>query len=445
MIEIKKGLDLPIEGAPEQKIYPGAKVSHVALIGDDLVGMKPTMAVQVGDVVKVGQLLYSDKKTEGINYTSPASGEVVAINRGNRRVFQSVVIKVAGEDYQSFSKHLGTGASDYNADSLKALLLESGMWPALRRRPYSKVAVPSETPSSLFITAVDTHPLAADPQVVIAEKKESFALGVKLLSKLAPKTFLCVAKGSSISAEGENVTRHEFSGPHPAGLVGTHIHFLDSVSEKKVVWHIGYQDVIAVGELVKTGKLYTDRVVAVAGPVARNPRLVKTRLGACLTELCKEEIFDDAEIRRVSGSVFGGRVANGPFDYLGRFHNQVSLLKEGREREFLGWHSPGFDKFSVKPIYLSKLLGKKFGFNTNTNGSHRSIVPIGSFEKVMPLDIEPTFLMRYLFSNNTEMCVKLGALELDEEDVALCTFVDPCKNDFGPKLREKLTIIEKEG
>lgn len=445
MIQIKKGLDLPIEGTPEQKIYTAGQVSKVALVGSDLVGMKPTMHVQVGDVVKKGQLLYTDKKTEGVNYTAPASGEIVAINRGHRRAFQSVVIKVAGEDHVTFEKHFSTKASDYNAEALRALLIESGMWPAIRRRPFSKVADPKETPNSIFITAIDTHPLAADPQLVVAEKEESFKMGVKLLSKLAPKTFLCVAKGSSINAEGEGVVREEFAGPHPAGLVGTHIHFLDPVGEKKFVWHIGYQDVIAIGELIKTGKLYTQRVVSIAGPAAKQPRLVKTQMGACISELLKDETAGETEVRAVSGSVFGGRTASGAFDFLGRFHNQVTLLKEGRHREFLGWHSPGFDKFSIKPIYISKLFGKRFAFDTNTNGSYRSIVPIGSFEKVMPLDILPTHLMRYLSSPNTEMCVKLGALELDEEDLALCTFVDPCKNDYGPKLRDKLTIIEKEG
>ncbi len=207
----------------------------------------------------------------------------------------------------------------------------------------------------------------------------------------------------------------------------------------------GYQDVIAIGKLVETGRLHTQRVVSIAGPAARNPRLVKTRVGACLTELVKEETHETDTIRTISGSVFGGRTASGNFCYLGRFHNQVSLLKEGTDREFLGWHSPGFNKFSIKNIYVSKLMPRKMAFDTNANGSLRSIVPIGSYEKVMPLDILPTFLLRSVMSGNTDMCVKLGALELDEEDLSLCTFVDPCKNDFAPRLRANLTTIEKEG
>lgn len=446
MIKLKKGLDLPIEGSPKQEITQGPKVSKVALIGDDVVGMKPSMAVKVGDKVKVGQVLYADKKVEGVVYTAPASGEVIELNRGEKRAFQSMVIRVEGDDHVDFESFKGSDIASYSKEDAEKFLLESGMWPSLRVRPFSTVAKPGTTPSSIFVTAMDTHPLAAKPEIIIGNNAEAFKNGLKVLAKLAGKVFLCFEDGVSIpGSEIENVQSKAFTGPHPAGLVGTHIHYLDPVSMNHFVWHINYQEVIAIGKLFETGKLFTERVVSIAGPAARNPRLVKTQVGACLCELTKDETHETGELRVVSGSVFGGRTSSDKFCYLGRFHHQVTLLKEGRHREFMGWHSPGFDKFSIKPIYISQFLGKKFGFNTNTNGSHRSIVPIGSFEKVMPLDILPTQLTRYLNSNNLEMCVKLGALELDEEDVSLLTFVDPCKNDYAPLLREKLTIIEKEG
>jgi len=445
MIKIKKGLNLPIEGTPEQKVHQGPKVSKVALIGDDVVGMKPTMEVQIGDKVKVGQLIYTDKKTEGVRYTSPASGEVVEINRGARRAFQSVVIRVEGDDHQSFESYKGAELSSYQEKDVRALLLESGMWPSLRRRPFSKVAAPEETPSSIFVTAMDSNPLAANPAVIIKEQESTFKLGLKALAKIA-QVHLCTEADSTVAGgDLEKVSETKFSGPHPAGLAGTHIHHLDPVGENKFVWHINYQEVIAIGKLVQTGQLFTERVVALAGPVARNPRLVKTRVGASIEDLVKGETFEAEEIRPISGSVLAGREARGPFAYLGRFHHQVSLLKEGREREFLGWHSPGLNKFSVKPIYVSALMNKKFAMNTDKNGSLRAIVPIGSYEKVMPLDILPTYFIRTIMARNTDMAVKLGALELDEEDMALCTFVDPGKNDFGPVLRETLTMIEKEG
>jgi len=443
MIKLRKGLDLPIMGEPQQVIENGLNVTSVALIADDLVGMKPSMMVNTGDKVKVGQALYADKKTAGVLYTAPASGEVIEINRGDRRAFQSIVIKIEGDEHESFSHYKSNDLAGYNEQDVRNLLIQSGMWPALRRRPFSKVAHPEEKPSSIFITATDTNPLTADPAVIIKENESAFALGMKTMEKLCEKVFLCTAADSSIQSVS-NIKKVEFSGPHPAGLVGTHIHFLDPVGEKKFVWHIGYQDVIAVGKLIETGKLYTQRIVAIAGSQAKNPRLVKTRLGACLCELTKEET-KEGNTRVISGSVFGGRTSQGKLCYLGRFHNQVSLLPEGGDREFFGWHSPGFDKFSVKPIYVSALMPKKFSFDTDTNGSLRSIVPIGSYEKVMPLDILPTFLLRSLMSKNTDMSIKLGALELDEEDLALCTFVDPCKNNFGPRLRENLTLIEKEG
>lgn len=443
MIKVKKGLDLPITGSPVQEVAEGLKVSKVALIGDDVVGMKPTMEVKVGDKVQTGQLLFTDKKTVGVNYTAPATGEVIEINRGDKRAFQSVVIKVEGDSHVNFKNYLGADLSAYDNQKMRDLLIESGMWPSIRRRPFSKVAVPDETPAAIFVTAIDTHPLAADPKLFINAHKAAFDKGVKALGKMCDKVFVCTGTNAGIE-KIEGAQFEEFEGPHPAGLVGTHIHFLNPVGEKHFVWHIPYSEVVAIGKLIESGQLFTERYISVAGPMAKNPRVVKARVGACLSELTKEEIKTEKTVRVVSGSVLGGRKAAGAFDYLGRFHNQVSLIEEGGKREFLGWHSPGFDKFSVKSVFLSKLMPKKFDFDADTNGSLRSIVPIGSYESVMPLDILPTFLLRSVMSGNTDMCVKLGALELDEEDLALCNFVDPSKNDFAIRLRDNLTRIEKE-
>ncbi len=438
---IKKGLDLPITGHPKQAIEKGRAIKEVALLGPDYVGMKPSMLVKEGDKVKLGQPVFECKKVPGVVYTAPASGVVKSVTRGERRVFENLIIEIEGDgmDQVSFTK---------SKDDVEGLLIESGLWTALRTRPFSKSATPGTKPSSIFITAVDTNPLAPYPEVVIKEHAEAFEHGVKILSTLTDgKTFVCVRGGSHINVPTEGkIERQEFSGVHPAGNVGTHIHMLDPVGAKKTVWHIGYQDVIAVGKLFLEGKLFVERVVAVAGPMATQPRLIKTRLGACLCNLLEGEV-KSGEVRRVSGSVFNGRQAGeAPFCFLGRFHNQITLLEEGRHREFLGWHSPGFDKFSVKNIFVSKLFpNKKFSFDTNTNGSPRAIVPVGSYEKVMPLDILPTQLLRLLLAKDTDGVQELGALELDEEDLALCTYADPGKTDFGPILRESLNIIEKEG
>ncbi len=236
-----------------------------------------------------------------------------------------------------------------------------------------------------------------------------------------------------------------FAGPHPAGLPGTHIHFLDPVNATKSVWSINYQDVIAIGKLFTTGQLWTERVVALAGPVVEQPRLVRTRLGANLSELTAGELQPGSN-RVVSGSVLGGRTAQGAFAFLGRYHLQVSCLTEGNERELMHYLRAGVNKHSVMNIFVSKLMAaKKFAFSTSTNGSPRAMVPVGNYEAVMPLDILPTQLLRYLIVGDTEMAQKLGCLELDEEDLALCTYVCAGKYEYGPILRDNLARIEKEG
>lgn len=455
---IKKGLDLPITGAPQQVIEAAAPVRHIALLGADYVGMKPRMEAKVGDLVKRGQLLFEDRKTPGVRFTAPGAGTVVAIERGEKRAFVSLRIalnerELAGqpgpEDRITFAAYTGKPAEQLTAEEVKALLVESGLWTALRQRPFSKVPSPESTPRALFVTAIDTSPLSADVGVVLKGKEADFHRGLVALSKLAPKTYLCKGPGTAIDAgPASNVRVEVFEGPHPAGLVGTHIHMLEPVDRDRVVWHVGYQDVVAVGRLVATGELDVARVVALGGPVVGKPRLVSTRIGASLDELTAGEL-KAGENRVVSGSLFGGRKAVGELDgYLGRYHNQVSALAEGRQRELLGWLAPGGNKFSIIPVYvgfLGKLLGKKFDLTTTTNGSPRAMVPIGMYENVMPLDIMPTFLLRSLLVGDTERAIQLGALELDEEDLALCTFVDPGKADFGAALRKNLNEIEKEG
>ena len=442
MINIKKGLDLPIAGNPEQNITQGNAVSRVALVGFDYVGMKPTMLVQVGDKVKKGQVLFTDKKNEGVQYTAPASGTVVEVNRGKRRVFESLVIEIEGNDEITFNKYSASELSGLTREQVQSQLVESGMWTAIRTRPYSKAPALDSEPSSIFVSTLDTNPLAADPSIIIAEQKEAFTNGLAVLSCLSKKLFVTKAPEADVPAAQAQVV--DVTGPHPAGLVGTHIHYLDPVSTTKTVWHVGYQDVIAIGHLFVSGSIYTDRVVALAGPQVNKPRLVRTQIGASLTELTANEL-KDGENRVISGSVFGGRTANDALAYLGRFANQVSVLEEGRERQMLHYLRAGVNKHSVKNIYLSKLLPKKLlNFTTSTSGSERAMVPIGAYEKVMPLDILPTQLLRALIVEDMDSVISLGGLELDEEDLALCTYVCSGKYEYGPILRGNLDRIEKE-
>lgn len=444
MIKISKGLDLPISGAPRQEISDGRPVSTVALVGYDYQGMKPTMLVREGDRVKLGQPVFTDKKSEGIVYTAPTSGIVKAINRGARRVFQSMVFEVDGTDAEDFGATPADQLASLDAATLRERLIKSGFWSAFRTRPYSKVPAVDSTPAAIFVQAMDTNPLAANPELVIAEQTEAFTQGLSLLTKLTDgKVWLCKAPGAKIpTADGVSV--EEFAGVHPAGNSGTHIHFLEPVSLNKTVWSIGYQDVIALAKLVTSGQLYTDRVVALAGPQVKEPRLVRTRVGASLFDLSRDEL-KDGESRLISGSVFGGRGGVDEVTFLGRYHTQVSVLAEGRERPVLHYLHAGRNRHSVLNIYLSKLFkGKKFDFTTTTNGSERAMLPVGQYEKVMPLDILPTQLLRALVVGDLDAAEQLGALELDEEDLALCTYVCAGKYEYGPILRDNLTRIEQE-
>lgn len=448
MIKIRRGMDVPISGAPKQQVEPLAPARNVALVGLDYIGMKPTMEVAEGDTVKKGQMVFTDKKTEGVVYTAPASGRVVAINRGARRVFQSLVIEVdetlGAVDFGALSAEAARALSP---EAIRQRLIDSGQWTALRTRPYSRVPLPDATPAGLFITAMDTQPLAADPTVCIAEQAEAFALGQDLLAAVVEcPVYLCQGAFADLPI-GDNpaIEVHRFDGPHPAGLAGTHVHMLMGASLRQVAWTIGYQDVIAIGRLFLDGELYTSRVIALAGPQVERPRLVRTRIGVDLQELSAGEL-KAGENRVLSGSILGGRAVQSNVAYLGRYHNQVTVLEEGRQRHFMGWLSPGLRKHSVMGIYLSNLFGMKpQPMTTSTNGSQRAMVPVGNYERIMPLDILPTQLLRSLLVGDTETAQALGCLELDEEDLALCTYVCPGKYEYGPVLRENLARIEKEG
>lgn len=451
MIKITRGLDLPIAGAPSQQIEDARRVRTVALLGRDYVGMKPTMLVKEGDRVKLGQPLFEDKKTPGVIFTAPGTGTVREINRGERRIFLSLVIELddSDDDQLTFASHDAAGLSSLTREQVVANLVNSGLWTALRTRPYSKIPSPTATPHSLFINAMDTNPLAANPEVVARENSADFLAGINIVSRLTDgKTYLCRAQGAFDGIEkqglGQNVQVETFGGPHPAGLPGTHIHFLDPVSFARTAWTINYQDVIAIGKLFSTGRLDTERVIALGGPQVGSPRLLRTRLGANLDELTAGEL-NGGENRVISGSVLSGHMSAGLESYLGRYHLQVSVIREGRDRILFGYLSPGAERHSALGIYISSLFkGRRFSFTSTTNGSPRAMVPVGSYERVMPLDILPTQLLRSLIVGDIVMAQSLGALELDEEDVALCTYVCPGKYEYGPILRDNLTRIEKE-
>lgn len=463
VISVKKGLDLPLKGEPSQIVHAAPVVNTVALIGRDYIGLRPSMAVAVGDRVISGQALFSDKHDPSVKYTSPGSGTIESINRGARRVLQSVIIKLDDTDqgvspaYANASIGDGLSASKLSAldeQQIREVLCNSGLWTAFRTRPYSKVPRSDATPASIFVTAMDSNPLAADPQVVIAEHPKDFETGLLILSRLTKgAVHVCQAHGANLPAfdtlaetTDSRVHVTQFDGPHPAGLPGTHIHYLHPVGASRTVWHLGYQDVIAIGKLFTTGKLWLERVVALAGPVVREPRLLRTRLGASTEDLVQDS-HEKVECRIISGSVLSGRRANNWAAYLGRYHTQISVMPEGRNRDLLGWINPAGSKYSFANIFTSSInrARKAFDFSTSTNGSPRAMVPVGIYERMIPMDILPTQLLRSLLVTDSDMAQKLGCLELDEEDLALCAFVCAGKYDYGPALRTNLEQIEKEG
>lgn len=453
--KVKRGLDLPIAGEPAQRIDDGAAVTRVALIAADYAGMRPTFFVKEGETVTRGQTLFEDKKSPGTMYTSPASGTLTAINRGDKRALQSVVIELNDAERSgqgeavTFENYSGRDIAGLSRDDIRALLVESGLWTSFRARPFGRVAPVDGTPDSIFITAMDTNPLAPSVDAVLEGQEEAFDLGLSAIAKLREgRIYLCKSPESKITVGPyAGIETCEFSGPHPSGTPGYHIHRLRPVHRARVAWHLNYQDVIAIGHLFKTGALHVERVISLAGPQVSNPRLVRTRVGASVDDLTASEL-GEGRTRCVSGPVLSGRSAMGDVHgFLGRYHHQVTALLEGDQREFLGWMGPGQDTFSVTNLFVSAIQRgrKKFAFTTSTEGSERAMVPIGLYEKVLPMDMMPTHLLRAIIVGDIERAERLGVLELDEEDLALCTFVCPGKYEYGPYLRRMLTQIESEG
>ena len=449
MIKVKKGLNVPIVGSPTEDLDTLKNVRSVAIIGSDYHGMRPTMLVEEGDTVKLGQALFEDKKNPGVIFTSPGAGKIESINRGPRRALQSVVIELGEEVSVKFNKYEENQLKTIPSSEIRKNLISSGLWTAFRTRPFSKIPAINSNPSNIFVTAIDTNPLGPNVNKIIEMNESLFNSGLKVIKALTEQpVHLCVDPNFSLDLEKDSqLINHIFSGPHPAGLAGTHMHFISPATLKNVNWTINYQDVIAFGELFLTGELPIDKIVSLAGPQVTNPRLIKTRIGACTDELCAGELTQ-RDNRVISGSIINGREAVGPFAYLGRYHNQISVVSETNksDRQFMNWLNPGSRRFSKIPLFISSLFSdKEFKFKTLMNGSDRAIVPIGIYEEVVPLNILPTILLRYIAVGETEKIQSLGGLELDEEDLALCSFVCPSKYDFGSLLRNNLTQIEVEG
>ncbi len=437
---VRTGLDLPLAGAPEQRIDQGPLIESVALIADDYIGMRASLTVRKGDAVALGQPLFEDRRNPGVIFTSPGSGTVEAVHRGERRTLESVVVRLGGDDEVSFRAHSRDELNRLGTAGIREQLIASGQWTAFRTRPFGRVPPQATLPDALFVTAIDTNPLAPSPQVVIDAYRDAFVDGITVVSRMVEgPVFLCAAVGAEIPVgDSDNVEFAQFAGPHPAGLVGTHIHCLSPVGSERTVWYVGYQDIIAIGYLFTSGRLWTERVVSLAGPVVARPRLVTARLGASTADVTHGEL-EDVDCRVISGSVLAGRTASGTRGYLGRYHQQICALPERRGSRSLGDRSDGAGYSCYGPI---ESRGDRRSFTTSLHGNRRPMLPVDAFERVMPLDILAAALLRALLVGDAETAEALGCLELEEEDLALCTFVCPGKNEYGALLRSALAELD---
>lgn len=470
---VRRGFDirlaggLPPEPGPPEERAP----ARIGLLGADYPGMRPAMRVQPGDSVERGSVLFEDRKTPGVRFTAPLAGRVAAVHRGERRAFRALVIETAAAERagrpgktRAFSAFSGRHPDGLSADDTRELLLDSGEWTALRARPFGRVAHPERRPAAVFVTAGDSAPLAPDPVAAVAGREEDLAWGLAALSKLTEgPVFVCARAGRRLPLEDRGRVRQvEFSGPHPAGTAGLHIHRLAPARREREAWHLDAQDLAAVGGLFRTGSADPRRVVSLAGPPVTRPRLLRVPLGADALDLTEPDLRDDssrlrpaeaaeeeaAATRRViCGSALSGRAAAGDADrFLGRYHRQLTVLAEGRRRRFLGWLAPGFRALSASRAFLSGPPPRRgYPLDTSRHGSRRAIVPTAAYDRVMAFDIPPVFLLRALLMEDLERAEELGALELVEEDLGLLSFVCPAKNDYAPKLRRVLDALEKEG
>ncbi|MEL6643761.1 MAG: Na(+)-translocating NADH-quinone reductase subunit A [Pseudomonadota bacterium] len=442
---LKRGLDIPIEGAVQDGAITPATTRYVGILGDDYQGLKPRILVEEGAAIGAGAPVMFHKDLPEAQIVSPVSGRVSRINRGARR--RLVSIEIEADTNAAEPVDFSDVGGDGDADAIAEKLCAAGLWTSFRTRPYSKVPAADSRPAAIYVTAMDTEPLAPDPVPIIADEAEAFVKGLECVAALSEgATYLCHVEGADIpGGDVAGVEAAAFSGPHPVGLAGTHMHFLEPPDSTKTVWTIGYGDVLAIGRLFLTQRFDGTRVIALAGPICASPRLVRTTVGASMIELCDQDLPSDRQARLISGSVLSGRSGQAQSAYLGRYARQVTLIEEDTKQIPMGWIRPMFEKYAVQPVLGSALAQKTYPLTSNMNGGRRAMVPLGTFEELMPQDFLPTQLLRALLVMDTDQAQALGALELDEEDLGLAGFACPAKYEYGMALRDCLTKIEIEG
>lgn len=468
-IVIKKGLDIPISGAAERRLTDARNITTYAVKPTDYVGLTPRLMVEEGDKVSVGDALFCDKRDERIRFTSPVTGRVKAVVRGEKRRLEAAVV----EEEQGLQPKCFDIPQD--TESVKALMLQCGLWTTLRQRPFGVIANPDDKPKAIFISAFDSAPLAPDYDFVLNGREEWFKKGLETLTHFTDgKVHVCFQLGQGLSKHFSTVhdplSTHFIKGQHPAGNVGTQIAHIDPINKGEVVWTMNPQDVAVLGELASTGIYRPEKVIAVAGPHIKNPHYYRVRPGVCVTSIVAEQEFNadfpkmechDAvkENRVISGNILSGtQIASDGF--LGAYDSLISMLPEGDYYDFMGWLMPGFKKYSFSRTFLSGFLPKStlkplgikiprfssfWKFDTHTHGEERPLVFTGNFERVFPFDIYPTQLIKACIVGDIELMENLGIYEVEPEDFALCEFIDVSKTDIQVIIRDALEMLRKEG
>lgn len=443
-IKLRKGLDIRMKGKADKILIPGEKPDRYAVKPVDFPGLVPKMTVKPGAEVKAGTTLFFDKKNDDVKYTAPASGVVLDVVRGERRRILEVVLEAKGDDYVDFGK---AEPAKLETEAIKKKLLESGLWPAVRQRPYNIVANPEDKPKSIFISGYDTAPLAADLDYIIGLlPKDDYLTGIEVLKKLTDgKVHLNLnsISSSSLLKNTPGVEINYFKGPHPSGNVGIQMHHIDPVNKGEVVWHVNLQDIVAMGRLFREGKYAPDRIVALAGSEVEKPRYYRTRTGACISKIIKDNIVSD-NVRYISGNVLTGHKIQAD-GFIGYYDSTITVIPEGDYYEFLGWILPGLNKFSLSRTFLTWLMpGKRYRLDTNMHGGNRALVVTGEYERVLPMDIYPMQLIKSVMVEDIDRMEQLGIYEVAEEDFALCEFVCPSKTEIQSIIRKGLDQMEKE-
>jgi len=444
-VKIRKGLNIKLKGEAE-KVYVDVPVSDtVAIKPPDFTGVRVKLLCKVGDEVKAGTALFCDKDNENVLFTSPVSGEVVEIHRGDKR--RILEVKVLADKEITYEPFKQANPADLSREEIIEWMLKSGTWPLIRQRPFEIIANPNESPKAIFISAFNSAPLAADNDFVLHGHGEEFQAGLDAVAKLSGgKVHLNInadATTSKVFTNSTGVQINKISGPHPAGNVGVQMHHIDPVSKGEVAWHLTPQDVLIIGRLFIGGKYDASRVVALTGSEVKKTRYHKTVIGTSIKNMIAENINGD-NVRYISGNVLTGtRIeADG---YLGFYDTQVTVIPEGNEPSFMGWLAPGFDKFSLSRTFLSWLTpGKEYALNSNMNGESRAYVVTGQYEQVLPMDIHPVHLLKSIMIGDVEQMENLGIYEVAEEDFALCEYVCTSKVDVQDLIREGLDTIQRE-